>query len=51
MPNKETWISEEEKIYIKLQEKRRLREEAALVKVSFLKRCTHNLYNINFLCL
>ncbi|XP_068504356.1 starch synthase 3, chloroplastic/amyloplastic-like [Phaseolus vulgaris] len=33
MPNKETWISEEEKIYIKLQEKRRLREEAALVKV------------------
>jgi len=35
IPDEETWIWEEERIYIKLQEKRRLREEAIRAKVSF----------------
>jgi len=38
IPDEETWVWEERTIFRKLQEKRRLREEAMRAKVSFDER-------------
>jgi len=50
IPDEKTWIWEQERTYIKLQEQRRLREEALAVKVSFqrkmsFKRMYYHTYN------